>query len=61
MEGWVNLALVTVTVEIDDKLVKEAEVILAKLGIDVETAINLFLREVVFLQKLPFNITPHRE
>lgn len=37
-----NLALATVTVEIDDKVVKEADVIFDKLGIDMEAAINLF-------------------
>ena len=60
-EKEVNMALITLTVELDDAVVTAAEVIFAKRGIDMEKAINLFLQEVIFQQKMPFEIVQQCE
>ena len=43
--------------DIDPVLVKEAQSILATLGLPIETAITLFLRQVVLHNGLPFSVT----
>lgn len=47
----------TITVRTDTKLKADAQQILASLGMDMSTAINVFLRQVVRRQAIPFEIS----
>lgn len=52
------MATVTVTFRTDPKLKEEAEKIFHSLGLDMETAINMFLRAVVRERTIPFPFNP---
>ena len=41
-------------IEVDEGLRKEAEVLFSRLGLDLDTAVNLFLRQCVLRGELPF-------
>lgn len=43
-------------IRIDEKLKKDSEKILAELGLDVSTAMRMFLHQVVATQSIPFKI-----
>ncbi len=43
-------------IRIDEKLKKDSDKILAELGLDVSTAMRMFLHQVVATQSIPFSI-----
>lgn len=47
----------SVFVRLDDNLKKEASDVLNKMGLDISTAIKMFLRQVVNKQAIPFEIS----
>ena len=47
----------TITIEIDDKLKQQAEELFASRGMDLSTAINLFLAKCVEVGGIPFMTT----
>lgn len=47
----------TITVRTDTELKADAQKALAELGMDMSTAINVFLRQVVRRQAIPFEIS----
>mgnify|MGYP001252656730 FL=1 len=51
------MANTTITVRTDTELKAEAQKVLAEIGMDMSTAINIFLREVVRCQAIPFEIS----
>ena len=51
------MANTIITVHTDTELKAEAQKVLAELGMDMSTAINVFLREVVRCQAIPFEIS----
>jgi len=51
------MANTIITVRTDTELKAEAQKVLAELGMDMITAINVFLREVVRCQAIPFEIS----
>ena len=46
----------TITFETDETILAQADDILDKLGLDMDTAINLFLEEVVRTKGIPFEL-----
>ncbi|MCB5953978.1 type II toxin-antitoxin system RelB/DinJ family antitoxin [Enterococcus sp. CWB-B31] len=46
----------TIQIFLDEELIKEAENIFQKLGLGVESAIQLFLEQAVWDQAIPFEI-----
>ncbi|MFI3253686.1 MAG: type II toxin-antitoxin system RelB/DinJ family antitoxin [Eubacteriales bacterium] len=52
-----------INVRIDDALKQEGEEILKYLGMNTATAINIFFRQIVQHQGIPFDVkvTPHQE
>lgn len=48
---------VNVTLRIDPNLKKEADILFQDLGLNLSTAFNIFLRQSVREQKIPFTIT----
>lgn len=48
---------VNVTFRTDDNLKKQAEVLFSELGLNLSTALNIFLRQAVREQQIPFQIS----
>ena len=50
------MASVTTSIKIEEQLKKESQVLFEKLGMNLSTAINVFLRQSVKEQAIPFRI-----
>ncbi|ADG72643.1 type II toxin-antitoxin system RelB/DinJ family antitoxin [Brachyspira murdochii] len=50
-----------VTIKIDDKLKNEADKLFNDLGLDFNTAINIFLRTSINTQSIPFKIEKNKQ
>ena len=50
-----------ITIRIDSKLKKEAEELFSDLGMNLTTAINVFFRQSVRRQKLPFEVRRYND
>lgn len=48
---------VNVTFRVDDELKKQAEALFAELGMNLSTAFNIFLRQSVREQQIPFRVS----
>jgi DNA-damage-inducible protein J len=46
-----------INIQLDKKLKEQAESLFSELGISMTTAVNIFLRQSVIQQKIPFEIT----
>ena len=46
--------MATILVNVDDALHDAAQAVLARIGMDTETAVRLLLRQIVIDQRLPF-------
>ena len=46
--------MANINIRIDDQLKKDAQAIYKSLGMDLSTAVNVFLRQSVRMQSLPF-------
>ena len=47
----------TINIRIDSKIKAQAQDVLSKLGLDLTTAINLFLRQVICKQSVSFDVS----
>jgi len=57
------MSMTTINIRTDSALKEKAQSILGELGLDMSTAVNVFLNQVVYRQALPFEIskpTPKR-
>ena len=52
------MATVVLQTRVDTKTKQEAEDLFESLGLDMTTAIRLFLRQAINQQKIPFDIVP---
>jgi len=50
------MAATNINVHTDNDLKAKAQSVLADLGLDMSTAINLFLHQIVYRQAIPFEI-----
>ena len=48
---------VNVTLRVDEDLKKQADVLFSELGLNLTTAFNIFLRQSVREQQIPFRVT----
>ena len=48
---------VNVTLRVDEDLKKQAELLFSELGLNLTTAFNIFLRQSVREQQIPFQVT----
>ncbi len=55
------MANTTVSIRIDDKLKKEADILFSELGMNMSSAINVFLRQAVREKSIPFKISLNDE
>jgi DNA-damage-inducible protein J len=51
------MGTVNVTFRVDDELKKQADALFSDLGMNLSTAFNIFLRQSVREQQLPFTVT----
>ena len=51
-----NAMSTTMTVRMDKQVKQEAQQIFSKLGLDMTTAINIFLRKAIAFKGLPFDV-----
>lgn len=51
------MAKVSTTITIDSEIKAKAQVLLADLGLDLSTAINIFLRQTLRQNAIPFSIS----
>lgn len=47
----------TITVRVDDKVKKEAGMVFKTIGLDMSTAINVYLKQVIRSNGIPFSLT----
>lgn len=48
---------VNVTLRVDEDLKKQADILFSELGLNLTTAFNIFLRQSVREQQIPFRVT----
>ena len=48
---------INVTLRVDEELKKQAEALLSELGLNLTTAFNIFLRQTVREQRIPFQVS----
>ena len=48
---------VNVTLRVDEDLKKQADILFSELGLNLTTAFNIFLRQAVREQQIPFQVT----
>jgi len=54
--------MATVTARVDENVKKEAETLFKKMGINMSTAMNLFLKKCILEQGIPFELkVPNEE
>ena len=51
------MAATTINVRTDSEIKVQAQDVLAKLGLDLSTAVNLFLRQVICKQSVSFDVS----
>ncbi len=51
------MAKVSANISIDAEIKKQAQELFARLGMDLSTAVNIFLRQSIRTQSIPFMIT----
>ncbi len=56
MKGVEDMATTSITIRMDEKLKKQAEIIFEDMGINMTTAITMFTKAVVRQNKIPFEI-----
>jgi addiction module antitoxin, RelB/DinJ family len=54
------MASTNINIRIDNEIKTQAQNVLAKLGLDLSTAINLYLRQVICQQSVSFNLSVPR-
>ena len=51
------MAKVNTTVSLDSDVKQKSQVLLADMGLDLSTAFNIFLRQLLYEQAIPFSIS----
>ena len=56
------MKMATVTARVDENVKKEAETLFKKMGLNMSTAMNLFLKKCILEQGIPFELkVPNKE
>ena len=58
-EGVLIMAQATLTIRIDDNIKREAEILFTRIGINMSAAINIFFRQAIREQSIPFELKPY--
>jgi DNA-damage-inducible protein J len=59
-EGF-TMAQTNLTVRIDDDIKREAELLFNKIGLNMSSAINIFFRQSIRTQAIPFELKPYED
>ena len=51
-----RIAMSQIAVRVDDKLKKDATEVFSELGLDMSTAVKLFLKQSVLTRSIPFDV-----
>ncbi|MBQ0036226.1 MAG: type II toxin-antitoxin system RelB/DinJ family antitoxin [Firmicutes bacterium] len=54
------MAKVSTNINLDPELKKQGQLLFSSLGMDLTTAVTIFIKQAVREQKIPFEITMHR-
>ena len=52
---------INVNIRIDEELKKQTELLLAEMGLNMTTAVNMFLRQVLRTGGIPFEVTARKD
>jgi len=52
------MASVNINIRTDSEIKKQAQIVFGNLGLDMSTAVNMFLRQTISKQTLPFPLAP---
>ena len=52
---------INVNIRIDEELKKQTEVLLTEMGLNMTTAVNMFLRQVLRTGGIPFEVTARKD
>jgi DNA-damage-inducible protein J len=55
------MAQTNLTVRIDENIKREAEVLFGRIGLNLSSAINVFFRQAIREQAIPFELKPYDE
>ena len=53
------MAQTNLTIRIEENLKHDAEILFSKIGMNMSTAINIFFRQAVRAQEIPFELKPY--
>jgi DNA-damage-inducible protein J len=56
-EGGIHMTAANINIRTDSEIKMQAQEVLSKLGLDLTTAINLFLRQVICKQSVSFDVS----
>ena len=56
-EGHLMANTINVNIRVDEELKKQTEILLSDMGLNMTTAVNIFLRQVLRTGSIPFEIT----
>jgi DNA-damage-inducible protein J len=59
MKGGNIMAQTNLTIRIDEDIKREAELLFGKIGLNMSSAINVFFRQAVREQAIPFELKPY--
>ena len=52
---------INVNIRVDEELKKQTELLLSEMGLNMTTAVNIFLRQVLRTGGIPFEITTRKD
>ena len=55
------MAQTNLTIRIDENIKQEAEILFNKMGLNMSSAINIFFRQALRTQSMPFELKPHED
>ena len=53
------MSTTNINIRTNSELKSKAQAVLSDLGLDMSTAINVYLNQIVYKQAIPFNISKH--
>ena len=61
IEGGFDMPVTNINIRVDSEIKTKAQELFASMGMDMTTAINVFLRKTILQKGIPFNVTTEPE
>jgi DNA-damage-inducible protein J len=58
-KGGFNMAQTNLTIRIDENIKQEADILFNRIGLNMSSAINVFFRQAIREQAIPFELRPY--